>query len=97
MYIASVLKTLFETSTSYGENFPFNTTSLLKLRIQSKRIEISRGTATDLPVLAERVWRFSVVESENSIVPKNSPKSKPLIGATGELLLFTFASCGANQ
>ena len=25
------------------------------------------------------------------------PKSKPRIGATRELLLFTFASCGANQ
>ena len=65
--------------------------------LKSKRIEIGRDTATNLPVLAECNWRFSVVEVDNSIVPKNSPKSKPLIGATRELLLFTFASCGANQ
>ena len=62
-----------------------------------KRIEIGRDTATNLPVLAECNWRFSVVEVDNSIVPNNSPKSKPLIGATRELLLFTIASIGADQ
>ena len=65
--------------------------------MESKRIEISRGTATNLPILAERDWRLSVREDDNSIVPNNSPKSKPLIGATWELLLLTFASRGANQ
>ena len=35
-----------------------------------KRIEIARGTATNLPVLAEPVWRFGVVESDYSIVQK---------------------------
>ena len=65
--------------------------------VKSKRIEIGRDTATNLPVLAECNWRFSVVEVDNSIVPKNSPKSKPLIGATRELLLFTIASTGADQ
>ena len=50
-----------------------------------------------MPVLAERVWRFGVVEVDNSIVPKNYPESKPLIGATGELLLFTIAPLGDNQ
>ena len=63
----------------------------------AKRIEIGRDTATNLPVLAECNWRFSVVEVDNSIVPNNSPKSKPLIGATRELLLFTIASIGADQ
>ena len=63
----------------------------------AKRIEIGRDTATNLPVLAECNWRFSVVEVDNSIVPNNSPKSKPLIGATRELLLFIIASLGANQ
>ena len=62
-----------------------------------KRIEIGRDTATNLPVLAECNWRFSVVEVDNSIVPNNYPKSKPLIGATRELLLFTIASIGADQ
>ena len=64
---------------------------------KSKRIEIGRDTATNLPVLAECNWRFSVVEVDNSIVPNNSPKLKPLIGATRELLLFTIASIGADQ
>ena len=39
-------------------------------------------------VLAEHDWRFSVVESDNSSIPNNSPKSKPLIDATMELLLY---------
>ena len=67
------------------------------IMFQSKRIEIGRDTTTNLPVLAECNWRFSVVEVDNSIVPNNSPKSKPLIGATRELLLFTIASIGADQ
>ena len=66
-------------------------------RGRAKRIEIGRDTATNLPVLAECNWRFSVVEVDNSIVPNNSPKSKPLIGATRELLLLTIASIGADQ
>ena len=33
----------------------------------------------------------------NSIVPKNSPKFKPLVDATWELLLFMFASRRAIQ
>ena len=67
------------------------------VQFYAKRIEIGRDTATNLPVLAECNWRFSVVEVDNSIVPNNSPKSKPLIGATRELLLFTIASIGADQ
>ena len=52
----------------------------------------------NLPVLAEHVWRFSVVEGDsNSFPPIFPPKSKPLICATGELLLFTIASPRANQ
>ena len=61
------------------------------------RYEIGRDTAMNLPVLAECVWRFGVVEDDNSFVPKSSPKSMPLIGAKRELLLFMIASLGANQ
>ena len=31
---------------------------------------------------------FSVVEGDNSIIPQNPPKSKPLIGETRKLLFF---------
>ena len=40
---------------------------------------------------------FSVVEGDNSIIPRNTPKSKPLIGATRELLLFMISSHGQTN
>ena len=46
-------------------------------------MEYSRGPASILPVLAERDW--NVGEGDNSIVPQNSPKPKPQIGATRDL------------
>ena len=45
-------------------------------------------------VLAENDWRFGVVLGDGNSFP---PKSRPLIGATGELLLFTFTSCGVSH
>ena len=33
-----------------------------------------RGPFSILPVLAERDWRLSVLESDNSIIPQNPPK-----------------------
>ena len=36
----------------------------------SKRYEIGRDTVTNLTVLTEHDWRFSVVEGDNFIVPK---------------------------
>ena len=48
-------------------------------------------------VLAECDWRFSVVEVDNSIYLNNSPKLKPQIGATRELLLFMIASLGPTN
>ena len=35
---------------------------------QPKSIQLGRGSATNLSVLAERYWRFSVVKGDNSIV-----------------------------
>ena len=53
-----------------------------------------RGSDSNLPVLAVRDWWFS--EEEGDTIPF-SPKPKPLIGATRELLLFIIVSCMANQ
>ena len=64
---------------------------------KSKRLYY-REAFSNLPVLAEGDWRFSVVEGDTiPFSPEIPSKSNPLIGATRELLLFTFASCGANQ
>ena len=47
-------------------------------RTAAKRLYY-REPFSNLPVLAERDWRFSVVEDDSFSGP---PKSKPLIGAT---------------
>ena len=67
------------------------------VKLEPKRLYY-REPFSIFSVLAERDWRFGVVQGDgNSFPPIFPPKSKPQIGATRELLLFTFASCGANQ
>ena len=66
-------------------------------RSPSMSMEYNRVPASIFSILAEHDWRFSVVEGDNSIIPQNTPKSKPLIGATRELLLFMISACWANQ
>ena len=51
-------------------------------RSPSTSMEYNRVPASIFSILAEHDWRFSVVEGDNSIIPQNTPKSKPLIGAT---------------
>ena len=43
-------------------------------------MENNRVPVSIFSVLAERDWRFSAVEGDKTIIPRNPPKSKPLIG-----------------